>query len=183
MTETDRRPHPFPMIRGGGLFVICMGLGITVGGLLGEHRLVVPLIGGAVLAFILQSIFARRLTESLGKPTRTQVMTLVGAIILEFILTGVVFLVFKNDFASGASPRNFWLWILLVVGSHFLIIAVAQGPLMLVLGLLCIINAIVGLLVPNVSLAVFWFTDGLLKIIVGALMLMTRPPKKSLAES
>jgi hypothetical protein len=93
-----------------------------------------------------------------------------------------VFYVFRHDFAAGASLRAFWLWILLVVGSHFLIIAMAQGPLMLLLGGLCILNAIAGLLLPDVPLAIFWFIDGILKMIFGALMLMTKPPPASLKE-
>lgn len=181
--ETNIRPHPYPMIRGGGMFVFFIGLGITIGALLGEHRLVVPLIAGFVLAFVTQSIFAKRLTRALGKPTRTQVVALIGAIVVEFILSGVVFYLFRTDFASGSSLREFWLWILLVVGCHFLLIAVAQGSWMLILGALCIFNAIVGLLLPNVSLMVFWFADGMLKMLIGARMFMTQPLKYTSEES
>ena len=173
--ETNIRPHSYPMIRSGGMFVSFIGLGIAIGALLGEHYLVTPLIAGFVFAFVAQSIFARRLTRALGQPTRTQVIALIGAIVLEFLLTGAVFYLFRNDFASGSSLRSFWLWILFVVGSHLLLIAVAQGWWMLLLGGLCILNAIVGLLLPNVPLVVFWFIDGVFKMLIGARMFLTPP--------
>ena len=165
------------------MFVFLMGAGIAVGAFLGEGRFVAPLIIGFMSAFVAQSLFARRLTRSLGKPTRTQVMALVGAIVLEFASTGVVFYFFRNDFASGSRLRGFWLWILLVVGSHFLIIAVAQGPWMLLLGGLCILNAIAGLLLPNVPLVIFWFMDGALKMLIGSRMFMTQPSEHIPQES
>jgi hypothetical protein len=175
LPETSLRQHPYPMIRGGGMFVFLMGLGIAAGAFLGERRFVAPLIIGFTSAFVAQSLFARRLTRSLGKPTRAQVMALAGAILLEFVLTGAVFYFFRHDFASGSSLRGFWLWILLVVGIHFPMMAVAQGPWMLLLGGLCILNAIAGLLLPNVPLVIFWFMDGALKMLIGARMFMAQP--------
>ena len=84
------RQHPFPMIRSGGLFVLLIGLGILVGAVLGENYLLAPLIVGACLAFIAQNIFRSRLVKPLGRPTRVQIVTLVGAIVLEIILAGIV---------------------------------------------------------------------------------------------
>jgi hypothetical protein len=164
------------MIRSGGLFVLLVGLGIVAGAILGENHLLVPLIVGACLALIAQSVFRGRLVRPLGTPTRVQIAALVSAIVLEIILTGVVAYAFHFR-----QSRSFWLWILLVVGSHFLIIAVAQGRRLLLLGVLCIVNALAGLWMPNVPLLTFWLIDGLLKIIFGAWMLSTRPllPQRS----
>jgi hypothetical protein len=158
------------MIRSGGLFVLFVGLGIVAGSIIGENHLLAPLIVGACLALIAQSIFRSRLVRPLGTPTRVQIVALISAIVLEIILTGVVAYAFHFR-----QSRSFWLWILLVVGGHFLIIAVAQGRLLLLLGVLCIVNAIIGLWMPNVPLVTFWFIDGMLKIIVGVWMLSARP--------
>jgi hypothetical protein len=160
------------MIRSGGLFVLFVGLGIMIGALLGENHLLAPLIVGASIAVIAQSIFRSRLVQPLGTPTRVQIVALVSAIVLEMILAGVVAYAFHFH-----QSRSFWLWILLVVGSHFLIIAVAQGRLLLLLGILCILNAIIGLWSPKVPLVIFWFIDGMLKVMVGAWMLSARPIK------
>lgn len=157
------------MIRSGGLFVLFVGLGIVTGAILGENHFLVPLLVGAGVAFAAQNVFRNRLVRPLGTPTRTQVAALVGAIVLEIILTGIVAYAF-----NFRQTRSFWLWILLVVGSHFLIIAAAQGRLLLILGFLCIVNAVVGLWLPTAELVVFWLIDGILKIIVGALMLSAR---------
>src|SRR5438132_10671432 len=162
------RQHPFPMVRSGGLFVLLVGLGILAGAILGEHHLIPPLIAGASLAVIAQSVFRNRLVRPLGTPTRFQVMTLIGAIVLEMILVTLVAYAFHFH-----QSRSFWLWILLVVGIHFLIIAMAQGKLLVVLGVACVANAILGLWLPQVPLVVFWFIDGLMKIVVGAWMLST----------
>ena len=163
------RQHPFPMVRSGGLFVLLVGLGILVGAILGEHHLLPPLIVGASLAIIAQRVFSGRLVRPLGTPTRFQVAVLIGAIVLEMMLAGVVAYAFHFH-----QSRSFWLWILLVVGAHFLIIAMAQGKLLLLLGVACIVNAIVGLWLPEAPLVIFWFIDGLMKIIVGGWMLSTR---------
>jgi hypothetical protein len=166
------------MIRSGGLFVLLIGLGIVAGAILGENHLLAPLIVGAGLAFIAQNIFRSRLVQPLGTPTRVQIGALISAIVLEIILTGVVAYAFHFH-----QSRHFWLWILLVVGSHFVIIAVAQGRLLFLLGIVCIVNALIGLWLSNIPLVVFWFVDGILKIIVGARMLSTKPltqaPKKA----
>jgi hypothetical protein len=157
------------MVRSGGLFVLFVGLGIVAGAMLGENHLLAPLIVGACLALIAQSIFRGRLVQPLGTPTRVQIVALISAIVLEIILTGVIAYAFHFR-----QSRSFWMWILLVVGSHFLIIAIAQGRMLLLLGVLCIVNALIGLWVPNVPLLIFWLIDGLLKIIVGGWMLSTR---------
>ena len=164
------QPHPFPMVRSGGLFVLLVGLGILAGAILGENHFIPPLIAGACLAAIAQGVFRSRLVQPLGTPTRFQVMTLIGAIVLEMILVTLVAYVFHFH-----QSRSFWLWILLVVGIHFLIIAMAQGKLLVLLGVACIANAIVGLWLPQVPLVIFWFIDGLMKMIVGSWMLSTRP--------
>src|SRR5438093_12231686 len=100
-------------------------------------------------------------------------MALIGAIVLEMTLTAVVAYAFHFH-----QSRSFWLWILLVVGGHFLIIALAQGRLLVLLGVACVANAVVGLWLPQVPLVIFWFIDGVLKIIVGSLMLSTRSLKE-----
>jgi hypothetical protein len=158
--------HPYPMMRGAGLFVLLVGLGITIGGLLGKKYVVPMLIGGGVLAILSQIIQVKGLTNFGGIPTRAQLYALYIGIASEAVLIGLVVY-----FIRDRSSRRFWLWILLVVGIHFIVLAYAQGPPLLLLGVLSMVNAIVGLRMTNVSYLKFWVFDGVLKIAIGAWML------------
>ena len=158
------------MIRAGGLFVMLIGAGIVTGALLGAAHIVAPLIAGAVGALFSLSVFRRRLTAPLGAPTRQQRRILFLSIVLEMLLCGLVAYVLR-----AAPPRVFWLWILVAVGAHFFLLAWAQGPLLLVLGLLCIVNAALGLWYTSIPFLVYWFIDGALKIISGGWMFWRQP--------
>ena len=160
--------HPYPMMRGAGLFVLLVGLGITVGGLLGKKYVVPMLIAGGLLAILSQIIQVKDVNNFGGAPTRAQFYALYIGITLEAMLIGLV-VYFIRDRGS----RRFWLWILLVVGIHFMVLAYAQGPPLLLLAILSIVNAIVGLRMPNVSYLKFWVIDGVLKLAIGAWMLFT----------
>src|SRR5713101_8045641 len=102
--RSSLQPHPFPMVRSGGLFVLLVGLGILAGAIQGENHFIPPLIAGACLAVIAQGVFRSRLVQPLGTPTRFQVMTLIGAIVLEMILVTLVAYVFHFH-----QSRSFWL--------------------------------------------------------------------------
>ncbi|WP_414672938.1 DUF6609 family protein, partial [Kribbella sp.] len=46
----------------------------------------------------------------------------------------------------------------------------SHGPICGLLGLLCILNAGLGLLVPGIQYRLLWITDGVLKIAAGSSM-------------
>ena len=160
--------NSYPMMRGAGLFVLLVGLGITIGGMLGRKYIVPMLIAGGVLAILSQIVQVKGFTNFGGIPTQAQFYALYIGIAFEVVLIGLVVY-----FIRDRSSRRFWLWILLVVGLHFIVLAYAQGPPLLLLGLLSIVNAIVGLRMTNVSYLKFWVSDGVLKIAIGAWMLST----------
>jgi hypothetical protein len=105
-----------------------------------------------------------------GPPTPGQIIAWIGSIAHEVLSMVVLGAVLQNS-----SARAYWLWILLIVGVHFLPMAFAFGPLIAVLGVLCIVKALVGLEVRNVSFLVFGCVDGLLKIRLGIAMLGAGP--------
>ena len=166
------RAHPFPMIRGGGLFVLCVGLGITLGTLLGGGEPVRrPLFYLGIAAGVAAlSALGGRLAY--GAPTRGQVAALVGAIALEVLLFAALSLL-----PGGRDARTDWLLALLIVGVHFLPMAFAFGPPMALLGGLCIANAAAGLRLGAVPFALFGVMDGLLKIAIGLAMARARPAR------
>lgn len=176
------RPHPYPAVRSGGLFLTIVGSGITVGGLLGE-RVTLPVFYGSFAAgFIALSFFGERLRAPLGRVTKRQGRAMLAAIILEIVLIVAAVVVFNDDLAHG-QLRRFLLSILLAVGIHFFVFAIAQGPLMLLLGSLCIINAAIAWAIPTIPITVVWILDGLIKIGVGISMLRTPVPARPLTSA
>lgn len=160
--------HPFPLIRGGGLFLISVGLGFLIGWMIPRYW--VPLaVGGFVTGGILSS-FGSLLAPPLGVPTVTQIAALIGAIIFEIVLIIYVNKRFSDD------ERKLILSILIVVGLHFLIMGISYGPLMAVLGILTVGNAWIGLrYLPQLSLRTFGIVDSLLKIAFGIWMVALFP--------
>ncbi|HEU5487103.1 MAG TPA: DUF6609 family protein [Microlunatus sp.] len=72
----------------------------------------------------------------------------------------------RNTFGS----REFWMWMLVAVAAHFLILTFSHGPLCGILAIMCILNAVIGLKAPSVDFQVFWTIDGMLKVLAGASM-------------
>lgn len=88
-------PHPFPMIRGGGLFLICVGGGFLLGWFIPRYWVWFA-IGGFISGFI-GSSFSPLLGLSLGIPTSIQISALIGAIIFEVVLILFVLRQFQNN--------------------------------------------------------------------------------------
>jgi hypothetical protein len=160
--------HPFPLIRGGGLFLIFVGLGFLLGCCFPRRS--IPLaIGGFVAGFVASGLSA--LLPPLGTPSVVQVGALVAAIILEM---GLIYLVVTR--LRGAGERTLSLGILLVVGVHFVIMGLAHGPLMALLGVATISNAAMGLWIfPKLPVRTLGIMDSLLKIGFGLWMLLLYP--------
>src|SRR5215469_10758305 len=131
---------PYPMRRAGGVFVTFIGAGLIAAIAFSGSALVNynVFFRGAALG-IISLFFARRL--STGRPTRAQVIALIGAIALEVIL----FALMGRLLPPGTEENVRWLWVNAIVGMHFLPMAICFGPRFLILGAACIANALVGL--------------------------------------
>ena len=68
--------------------------------------------------------------------------------------------------------RRFWLWMLVAVGAHFLVFTFSHGPLAGLLGILVILNALIGLWLTTVNYRVFWVIDGVLTAGIGLAMVL-----------
>ncbi|MED1287807.1 DUF6609 family protein [Bacillus mycoides] len=91
------------------------------------------------------------------------------SMILLAILVFLVFHFFPDDY------RICWLLILLAVGVHFLTFIPVHGKLMFFLSISLIINALIGLIITNISLDVFLVIDGLIKILFGGIFIRISP--------
>ena len=123
----------------------------------------------ALGAALLSLLFAGRL--SLGDATPFQI----GALIFAVSLQGALIALQARLLPPGTPEEIRWLWVSLIVGVHFLPMAFAFGPRMLLLGGGCIATALLGLSLPSVPYEVFGIVDGMLKVAVGAWLLATKP--------
>jgi hypothetical protein len=155
----------FPMVRAGGLFILIMGIAVLLGALLPRGRGLLLILGG-IAATVSIVLLAGRLSAPFGKPTAVQFYFLFGSIVLEIILIRLV----KARYRA-AGERILLLAILLVVGLHFLPMAVAFGPMCFALGfVLCLSSGIGVWLAHDLPVDLCWAVDGILKIACGALM-------------
>jgi Family of unknown function (DUF6609) len=162
-------PSAYPLRRGGGAFLICIGLGLVCaiafsGAALINYSIFFAGAGAGVAALFGSRHFAR------SRPPRLHIMVLSGALLLEFAL----FVMMGRTLPHGTPENVRWLWASIIVGVHFLPMTVAFGPRFLVLGLLCIANGVLGLLAPAVPYEYFGLFDGALKISCGVWMLTAK---------
>jgi hypothetical protein len=152
----------YPMARRGGLFLVLIGGGLIAAiALSGDALVSYPVFyAGSGLA-VLSLLLSGRLSD--GRPTRAQLIALAAAIGLEVLL----FALLPRMLPPLTTEPVRWLWVLMIVGVHFLPIAVSFGPLFLLLGGACISNAALGLLLPDVPFELFGLVDGALKVFVG----------------
>lgn len=158
-TSQDNRSvmprHPYPMVRAGGLFLLIFGVGI-----IGDVFLNGVILVGAILAMA-SLMFSKVL--SFGKPKRIQFIALALAIVLEIVL--IVIMIRMLPANTLESVRS--MCILLIVGIHFLPMAISFGPRFGILGILCIVNASAGLILSGVAVDIFLLLDGALKVVFG----------------
>ncbi len=159
----------YPMAPAGGLFLLTVGVGIVLGAVFPRARFVLLGVSGAIAVLTLVA-FARSLTAPFGVPRPVQVWSLVFAVALELLLVPLAIRHFRIR-----GERAVTFGVLLAVGAHFLPMAVAFGPVVVVLGLLSVFNAMLGLRISVSSLHVHWLVDGVLKIATGAVLSLVIP--------
>ena len=166
----------YPLMRGGAVLFILVGLGIVVGGLGGTAWMVPSLIAGAVSAVLAMAALSigKVIFAGLGHPSTRQWVVMGVAFAVEYALVSLVVFTIPDH-----SSRDFWLWMLIVVGAHFLIFTFSHGPLVGLLGVVCIVNASLGFLFPGIDYRALWVSDGLIKIGFGAWMLLLTYPRDS----
>lgn len=162
---------------GGGLFLVCIGLGLVAAAALGGGAMRYGLPGGFVAGFLCIPLAITLAHGRFGRPTRLQFVALYGAILLEmaiFVTLG------RGGYFRGV-PVTAWTTGLTIVALHFIIMRWSHGPWMLRLAvaLLLWIALAYGL---RLSFAALVIGDGVLKILFGLIMaapLLGRPDTKT----
>ncbi|MBG6237685.1 hypothetical protein IWX78_000628 [Mycetocola sp. CAN_C7] len=167
MTLFTDMPELFPLMRGGGALLVAIGFGILVGSFRGRKWRVTWLIAGAAVGILIMAVGgATRLIFDDGvRPEIWQWVVLGIAFLVEGYLVSVVVRKFPD-----IDSRPFWMWMLFIVGAHFLILGLSHGPICALLAIVCMVNAWIGLRATSFDLRLFWAIDGVLKIGAGALM-------------
>ena len=168
-----RSGYKYPMVRGSGAFLICIGFGILIGALWpGAFPMNIRVFVIAAIVGIVAIPFARRIS-SLGKPTGLHIGVMSGAVALELVMFWAVFTSLPVD----TPPRVYWLWAFLLVGLHFIPMGLALGKRAVILGVACIVIAGAGLLLNQIPFIYLAIADGILKIGFGASMAATGLPR------
>ena len=144
-----------------------MGAGGVLGALFPRGRRLFLVIG-AIVATVAIVTWAARLAAPLGTPSRLQVIFLVGSIGAEAALIRMAAALYRR-----ADERSRLLAILFAVGLHFVPMSVAFGPICAALAVTLCACAGTGLwLRPALPLNRLWASDGLIKIVFGAIMFL-----------
>ena len=160
-------PQLFPLMRGGGAFLALIGLGIVVGSLGSRKWRLVWLVIGAWLGIAAMAVggITKVIFDGLPYPAVWQWVVLGLAFAVEALLVNIVLRRVKDT-----TSRQFWIWILFIVGAHFLVLGASHGPICAALALLCMGNALLGLRLTGIDVRFFWAIDGVLKLAAGVAM-------------
>jgi hypothetical protein len=159
----------YPMTTSGGLFLALVGSGLFMAVVLGGDNpanLGVFFVGMGLGVVAL--IFARKLSRV--RPTRGQIIAMNVAIALEVLL----FIAQGQLLPRGTEASIRWMWTSMIVGVHFLPMAICFGPRMLLLGTICIALASTGLVFPSLRVEPLLIVDALAKLAIGLWMFSDR---------
>lgn len=71
--------------------------------------------------------------------------------------------------------RTIWLCLFLATALHFFLFYFVHGRIVVVLGLLCLVYSVIGLIFPAVPFLSIAYVDGITKIVVGVIMILSKP--------
>ena len=155
--------------KSGGLWLIAVAI-IAVATLIGGQQIInmqVFSIGYVVCCFSINMNKNLLKKLSTGSSTKFQNKVSQYSIILLFIL--MIFL--GGPFFATENWRLIWLGALLATALHFFPFYFVHGKSMVLLGIMCTINIIMGYIFSGVSLVLFAYIDAIIKFIFGVYLL------------
>ena len=153
----------FPLAPLGGLYIATVGACLVLGAAVARLRTASVWIGlGAGIAAV--SVFAARFAAA--PPTALQTAALIAAIVVEFTAFPLVM-----PRVRPRGERAVAVATLAIVGAHFFVMLPALGPLVGVLGLVCVANAVGLARLPGYGVRAAWAVDGAAKVGFGVAML------------
>ena len=156
--------------KSGGLWLIAVAIVIAFATLIGGQQIINMQVFsiGYVVCFFLINMNKNLLKKlSTGSSTKFQNKVSKYSIILLFIL--MIFL--GGPFFATENWRLIWLGALLATALHFFPFYFVHGKSMVLLGIMCTINIIMGYIFSGVSLVLFAYIDAIIKFIFGVYLL------------
>ena len=156
--------------KSGGLWLIAVAIVIAFATLIGGQQIINMQVFsiGYVVCFFLINMNKNLLKKlSTGSSTKFQNKVSKYSIILLFIL--MIFL--GGPFFATENWRLIWLGALLATALHFFPFYFVHGKSMVLLGIMCTINIIMGYIFSDVSLVLFAYIDAIIKFIFGVYLL------------
>ena len=156
--------------KSGGLWLIAVAIVIAVATLIGGQQIINMQVFsiGYVVCFFLINMNKNLLKKlSTGSSTKFQNKVSKYSIILLFIL--MIFL--GGPFFATENWRLIWLGALLATALHFFPFYFVHGKSMVLLGIMCTVNIIMGYIFSGVSLVLFAYIDAIIKFIFGVYLL------------
>ncbi|MFP7486964.1 DUF6609 family protein [Priestia filamentosa] len=169
MSNSHDKKDEFNTQRTCGLWLIYIGFIIIFSALVGDHLLIQPFILGIGYFIGFLSIFVLPFVNqklAFGKNTKFQDrMDNLSTVLNVLLCTACGLLIGFDDL------RLFWLSIFIAVGIHFFGFYFSQGKMMILLGILTIINGVIGILLISIPFILFALIDGILKLLIGLKMI------------
>ena len=156
--------------KSGGLWLIAVAIVIAFATLIGGQQIINMQVFsiGYVVCFFLINMNKNLLKKlSTGSSTKFQNKVSKYSIILLFIL--MIFL--GGPFFATENWRLIWLGALLATALHFFPFYFVHGKSMILLGIMCTINIIMGYIFSDVPLVLFAYIDAIIKFIFGVYLL------------
>jgi hypothetical protein len=162
----DTLAHPFPMIRAAGAFLMVSGVFFAFGWI--SPKLFGLFMSLAFGVGFMAAYTALQLAPDLGPVRWLDVIALGFAFFIEIVALVWMYRVVKDERRADA-------WVLILVGLHFIPMAVLMGPSALILAAVTTLNGILALRFTAASILPFGLIDSGVKIALGAWIFFAMP--------
>lgn len=155
-----------------GVWLVYIGVIIILSAITGADLFIQPFIMGFgyfIGYFLIFGLPYVNKKLAYGKNSKFQEKMDNYSVLLTIILCTLIGLVIGFE-----DLRLLWLCIFIVIGIHFFGFYFSQGKIMLLLGILTIVNSLVGIFLISVPFLLFAAIDGIIKVLIGIKMLFTR---------
>lgn len=173
-TTLSKSLYPYPRQRVFGLFLIGVGITMTLSTIWGTNQY--PNVWIFILGYTMSMVgimFNKKIRKrfSVGESTPLQEKASKFSMIFIAVVTPII----GMSLSGTGNYRLIWLLILLAVGIHFIPFTLVHGKLTLLLAILSIINSCIGLYLSSASFVMFGITDAIIKLFIGIIMFKLSP--------
>lgn len=160
-----------------GLWLIVVALVIALATLIGGKQIINMQVFsfGYIISFLLINMNKKLINKlSTGNSTKFQNKVSLYSVILLFIL---MFLL-GGPFFATENWRLIWLGALMATAIHFFPFYFVHGKSMILLGIVCSINIVIGYIYSDMSLSIIAYIDALIKLLFGLYLFFLSKPSK-----